>query len=261
MVSVRGGGVKPYYDQDGITIYHGDCREVLAELSGAFDMVFTSPPYNLGVSTGGDFRHWQWVNAQWKNSALAQAGGYSEHEDAMSSGEYETWQRLLLSDCWNRLSDTGAIFYNHKPRVQGKELWTPLVLNPGLPLRQIITWARDGGFNYTHTQYVPMYEWIMIFAKPEWRLRDKGASGVGDVWRVSQERNSLHPAPFPIGLPARAIETARPLSILDPFVGSGSTLLAAKQAGIRGVGIDSSEAYCEMAARRLAQGVLAFGDA
>jgi DNA modification methylase len=257
--------VTPYYDEDGITIYHGDCREVMADLDpGGFDMVFTSPPYNLGVTAGGGFGHYsdeaglrqRGGGGKWTGGALAH--GYAEHDDAMPVGEYEEWQRQVLKDCWAQLSNSGAIFYNHKPRVQARQLWNPLDLNPGLPVRQIITWARSGGVNFAPTHYVPTYEWIVIFAKADWRLKSKAASGVGDVWRIPQESNPDHPAPFPLRLPATAIDSAGPRAVLDPFMGSGTTLRAAKDAGIRGVGIEQSEHYCEIAVQRLAQGVLEF---
>ena len=80
-------------------------------------------------------------------------------------------------------------------------------------------------------------------------------------WRVAQESGTPHPAPFPVALPARAIEAAAPSSVIDPFMGSGTTLRAAKDAGIPATGIELSERYCEIAAKRLAQGVLDFGGA
>lgn len=253
--------MKPYYEDDLVTLYHGDCQEVLAAgVVPLVDMVFTSPPYNLGVSSGGGFadtRKYPDVKmGKWGGGGLAQ--GYEDHDDAMPLPEYEAWQRSVLAACWTQLTDQGAIFYNHKPRVQDGVLWTPLTLTEGLPVRQIVTWARAGGVNFAPTHYVPTYEWIVVVAKPAWRLKSKGASGVGDLWRVAQEP-SKHPAPFPVGLPARAIESAAPAAVLDPFAGSGSTLRAAKDAGVRGIGIEKSERYCEMAVARLSQGVLDFG--
>jgi site-specific DNA-methyltransferase (adenine-specific) len=257
----------PYYDDGQAVIYHGDCREVMADLPGGFDLIVTSPPYNLGVTAGGGFGHYadnaglrqRGGGGKWTGGALAH--GYTDHDDAMPLDVYEAWQRDVLADCWAQLSDRGAIFYNHKPRVQAGTLWLPLRLNPDLPLRQIITWARAGGMNFAPTHYVPTYEWIMVLARPAFRLKNKGASGVGDVWRIPQESNPDHPAPFPIGLPARAIESVAPGSVLDRFAGSGTTLRAAKDAGVRVVGIEKSERYCEIAARRLAQGALDFGTA
>jgi site-specific DNA-methyltransferase (adenine-specific) len=250
--------VKPYYDEGGVTLYHGECLKVLPTLDRV-DLIFTSPPYNLGVTAGGGFGHYadeagmrqRGGGGKWTGGALAH--GYADHGDAMPPADYEAWQREVLSACWAQLTDAGAIFYNHKPRVQAKTLWTPLAVNPGLPVRQIIVWARAGGINFAPTHYCPTHEWIVVFAKPGWRLKSKGASGLGDVWYVAQDGDSEHPAPFPLGLPGRAIESAGPSVVLDPFAGSGTTLRAAKDAGVRAIGIELSERYCEMAAQRLAQ--------
>lgn len=174
----------------------------------------------------------------------------------MPPAEYQAWQRSILSALWTQISDTGAIYYNHKPRVQAGETWLPLCLNPGLPLRQIVVWARAGGMNYAPTHYVPTYEWVMIFAKEAFRLRDKSASGLGDVWRITQESQIDHPAPFPYELASRAIATTTAAAVLDPFAGSGTTLRAAKDLGRKAIGIEIEERYCEIAARRCAQETL-----
>ena len=254
--------MRPYYADESVTLYHGDCLDVLPTLSGV-DLIVTSPPYNLGVTTGGGFGHYrdgQTRGGQGKWGGTNKDGiDYTDHDDAMPPAEYAQWQRDVLTACWATLSDVGAIFYNHKPRVQASTLWTPLELNPGLPLRQIIVWARAGGMNYAPTHYVPTHEWIMVLAKPDFRLKSKGASGLGDVWRVNQQPNPDHPAPFPIGIPARAIETTAPQLVLDPFAGSGTTLRAATDAGVRSIGIEKSERYCEVIANRLSQGALDFG--
>jgi hypothetical protein len=140
--------------------------------------------------------------------------------------------------------------------VQACEAWLPTRLNPGLPLRQIIIWARAGGINFAPTHYVPTHEWILVFAKPDFRLKSKGASGVGDVWYVPQQAEGRHPAPFPVELPARAIETTPPGLVCDPFCGIGDTLLAAKEAGRRAIGIEIEEKYCAIAVERLRQEML-----
>lgn len=250
----------PYFDDGTVVLYHGDNATVLPAL-GRFDLIFTSPPYNLGGAPWPHLGHWKPGDSpdgksKWRNGSDGSGGvTYEDHEDTLPWDEYVTWQHRLLRTCWDHLSDVGAIFYNHKPRVVGGRCWLPLELNPGLPLRQIITWARAGGMNFNPTAFVPTYEWIMVIAKDAWRLKSKAASGIGDVWREAQEPNE-HPAPFPVGLPARAIEATGPGSVLDPFAGSGSTLIAAKAAGVPAVGIEKSERYCEMAAERLAQGSL-----
>ena len=249
--------IKSYYEDELVALHLGDCADVLPELEPA-DLIFTSPPYNLGSSPWPHLGHWKpgdspGGKSKWKNGSDGSGGvTYTEHEDTLPWDEYVAWQHDVLRLCWDRLTAGGAIFYNHKPRVIGGLCWLPLELNPGLPLRQIVTWARAGGMNFNPTAYVPTYEWIMVIAKEEFRLTSKAASGLGDVWREPQEPSD-HPAPFPVGLPARAIETTGPGLVIDPFVGSGSTLVAAKAAGVRAIGIEKSERYCEMAVKRLAQ--------
>lgn len=258
--------IRPYYQDAGITIYHGDHREVLPSIAdGSFDLVFTSPPYNLGGAPWPHLGHWKpgdspGGKSKWRNGSDGSGGvTYSSHADTLPHEEYVSWQRSLLRQCWEKLTPDGAIYYNHKPRVIGAKLWLPLELNPDLPLRQVVIWKRAGGLNFNPTAYVPTHEWIMIFAKPSFRLKTKGASGVGDVWTVNQESDNPHPAPFPLALPLRAIETTGAMSVLDPCAGSGTTLRAAKDMGVKAVGIEVDERYCEMAAQRLSQEVLFTG--
>jgi DNA modification methylase len=256
----------PYYSDDLVTLYHADNADVLPFLSGV-DLVFTSPPYNLGGAPWPHLGNWKpgdsaGGKSKWRNGSDAGGGiDYADHADVMPHEQYVAWQRDVLSLLWKCLSPNGAIFYNHKPRVIGARLWLPLELNPGLPLRQIVIWARAGGMNFTPVAFVPTHEWIMIFATDGWRLRSQGVSGLGDVWSVAQRADPEHPAPFPITLPARAIEAAGPQLVLDPFAGSGTTLCAAKNAGIRAIGIEKSERYCAVAAQRLSQNVLDLGGA
>lgn len=258
----------PYYSHAGITIYHGDCQEILPQLPPA-DLIFTSPPYNLGGAPWPHLGHWKpgdspGGKSKWRNGSDGSGGvAYASHADTMPHAEYVAWQRDVLQLCWAALGDQGAIFYNHKPRVIGGRLWLPLELNPDLPVRQIVIWARAGGLNFNPTAYVPTHEWLMIFAKPDFRLRSKGASGSGDVWNIPQQANPDHPCPFPVSLPFRAINTAisihkKPALIVDPFAGIGSTLVAAKQCEHRAIGIEIEEKYCEIAAKRLAQEVMEF---
>lgn len=255
--------IKPYYCEDGITIYCGDCLEVLNGIP-EIEAVITSRPYNLGGEPWPHLGNWKPGDAaggrsKWRNGSDAGNGiQYDDHEDAMPWSDYVLWQRLILLSLWKRLSNDGAIFYNHKPRVIGAKLWTPMELLPAnVILRQIVIWARPGGMNFNPTAFVPTHEWIMLLAKPEFRLKSKGVSGLGDVWSMSPDSNP-HPAPFPLALPAKAINAMGVGSVLDPFMGSGTTLRAAKDAGIDAIGIEKSERYCEIAARRLSQGVLDF---
>lgn len=247
----------PYYADDAVTLHHGDCMEVMRQMpSDSIDLVFTSPPYNLGVTTGGGFPK---VGGKWNSAALAE--GYADHDDAMPFAEYAAWQHDVLRECWRLIKPTGAIYYQHKPRVQAGELQTPLALIPGLPVRQIIIWDRGSGMNFAPTHYVPAHEWIVVIAGPDFRLKNKGASGHSDVWRAHPVVGSKHPAPFPQTLPDRAIESTGARTVLDPFCGSGTTLRAATDAGVKGIGIELAATYCDMTVSRLAQGAFNFGGA
>jgi site-specific DNA-methyltransferase (adenine-specific) len=248
--------VTPYYEQDGITLYHGDSREILPQLpAGSVDLVLTSPPYNLGTTVGerGASLKARGSNAKWPAS-VGPGGlgeGYGTHDDAMPFEEYVAWQRRVLLDCWRLLSERGAIYYNHKSRFLNGECITPLSYNPGLPLRQVVIWDRAGGFNWTPVSYKPTDEWLVILARPAFRLRDRAASGVGTVWRIPPECGTPHPAPFPLGLAFRVLETTPAGTVLDPFAGWGTTLVAAKRLGRSAIGIELEERFCEMAAERI----------
>lgn len=149
--------IEPYWEHDRIEIYCGDNRKVLPHLSGV-DLIVTSPPYNMGNTTGVGFagkgggrrdvllgsRGW---GSKWSGGALA--GGYDTHDDKMPHADYVAWQHEVLRLCWGALSSTGAIYYNHKVRILSGRAVLPLEYNPGLPLRQIIIWARAGGINFS----------------------------------------------------------------------------------------------------------------
>jgi site-specific DNA-methyltransferase (adenine-specific) len=237
----------PYYSDGLVTIYHGDCREILSGLSGV-DLFFTSPPYNLGTSTGG-------IHAG-SLAAVKLADGYASYGDDMPQDEYDDWQREVVGLMWDSLSDTGAIFYNHKPRSMNGTVVLPTIYGDGLPLRQVIIWNRETGLNFSPTFFLPKCEWIMVWAKSGWSLIDRSASQVGDVWTIRPENSQRHPAPFPLALPKRAIAATTAALVCDPFMGSGTTLRAAKDLGRRAVGIEIEERYCEAAVARLAQEVL-----
>lgn len=251
--------MKPYYEHAGVTIFHGDCREILPQLPKV-DLIFTSPPYNLGegMEDKGGFRVGH-AGSKWTRTDLRD--GYPSWTDDMPYEEYVAFQRGVLRQCWNLLPETGAIFYNHKPRVVKGFCRLPLSMNPDLPIRQIIIWYRRSGFNFSESFYVPQHEWIVLLAKPKFYLRDKSASGVGDVWEITPDSDAPeHPAAFPEQLPSRAIETTVAELVLDPFAGAGTTLVAAKKHNRRAIGIEIEEKYCEIAAKRLSQEVLAFGE-
>ncbi len=248
------GPLTPYYAAGGITLYHNDALTVLQTLDDeSVDITVTSPPYNMGLVPGGNGRGMYRPGAS--NKAGRFRDGYGIHDDALPQAEYDDWQRRVLAECW-RVSRLG-VFYNHRPRVEHGLLRLPLGLDFGLPLRQIITWDRGTGIDINLRQFCTRGEHIYVFAKSVFALADHSASGMGDVWRLGIETAQRdHPAPFPIALPTRCIQATGARSVLDPFVGSGTTLRAAMDLGIRGVGVELEERHCASTVRRLAQQVL-----
>lgn len=247
-------GIKPEHSGTSWSLYVGDSTKLLEHFpDGSVDYFVTSPPYNLGISSGGGFPTKR--TGKWGGGKLVD--GYSGHSDAMPPEEYRRWQANFLSLAWKKLSDTGAIFYNHKPRIQRGKLETPLDWNPGLPVRQIVIWKRSGGINFSPSFYLPVHEWIVIFAKDGFRLKSKGASGVGDVWEIAQETQKTvkHPAPFPFALPNRILSTVASGGklVVDPYCGSGTTCLAAIANGFEFIGIELSPEYVNEAATRIRQ--------
>lgn len=244
-------------------VHNADCLEVMRKMEdGSVGYFFFSPPYNMGNTTGGGMKQYRshysetggmvarGGRSKWKGAALA--NGYDGSDDTMPHDEYVTWLKAVLSECWRLLDDRGAIFFNHKQRILNGLCITPLDYNPGLPVRQIITWARAGGINFNIRFFLPTSEWLVVFAKPDFRLISKAASVAGDVWKISQELKNPHPAPFPVELPARALRSILNFGkpVCDPFLGSGTTRIAAHLAGFNFVGMEISKEYCEAAERR-----------
>lgn len=230
------------------TIINGDVLAETAKMAdGSVDIIFTSPPYNLGKSSGGGFKG-SGKTGKWTSAKLRD--GYDGHDDAMRYADYVEWQKSFLRECWRLIPNDGAIFYQHKNRIQKGLLRTPHDLNPDLPLRQIIIWDRGSGMNFNEAFATPSHEVIYLFAKPKFRFR-KG-HGLKDVLKVLPDRGNPHPAPFPVQLPRQIIAATTARTILDPFCGSGSTGVAARLEGRRFIGIEQSASYCQMAGERIA---------
>ena len=229
------------------TIICGDALEVMKEMSDAsVDLIVTSPPYNIKNSTGNGLKNGscgKWANAELQN-------GYSHYDDCMPHDAYVSWQRDCLQEMLRLIPENGAIFYNHKWRVQGGLLQDRQDIMEGFPVRQIIIWRRKGGFNFNPGYFLPTYEVIYLLAKPKFRLLPK-ANACGDVWEVTQEMNNAHPAAFPVALVDRIISSTNAQVVLDPFMGSGTVATSALSLKRNYVGIDISPEYCEMAEQRV----------
>lgn len=228
-------------------IIQGDCLEVMKTLpDNSFDLVVTSPPYNLKNSTGNGMKDGR--GGKWKNAELV--NGYSHHDDCMPHEEYAEWQRICLAEMVRLIPENGAIFYNHKWRVQDGLLQDRQDIVKDFPVRQIIIWKRKGGINFNAGYFLPTYEVIYLIAKPKFKLSPK-ANALGDVWEFKQEMKNPHPAPFPVDLIDRIISSTNAQTILDPFMGSGTTAIAALLNNRQYIGIELSPDYVAMANQRI----------
>lgn len=226
----------------------GDCVSVMKDIPDqSIDLVVTSPPYNLNIRK--TFKNTSEWKGKWNNSKL-QSEGYDQHSDYMPEPKYIAWQKEVLQECFRIIKDTGAIFYNHKWRVQNGLYQQRPEIIAGLPLRQIIIWKKAGGINFNEGYFLPTYEVIYLIAKPKFKLAPK-ANRFGDVWEITQEKGSWHPAAFPVELASRCVQSTTGSIILDPFMGSGTVAVAAKQHGKSYIGIDISQDYCDKATARL----------
>lgn len=225
----------------------GDTLAVMRSMpDNCLDLVVTSPPYNLKNSTGNGMKDGR--GGKWANASLI--NGYSHYDDCMPHDEYAAWQRECLSEMFRLIKDNGAIFYNHKWRVQGGLLQDRQDIVAGFPIRQIIIWRRKGGINFNKGYFLPTYEVIYMICKKDFVL-SSGASSHGDVWEFTQEMNNPHPAPFPTALIERIVHSTNAQIVLDPFMGSGTTAIAAKLLGRDFIGIELSPDYVSLAETRL----------
>lgn len=227
----------------------GDTLQVMSKMPDCLvDLIITSPPYNIKNSTGNglkDGRGGKWANAKLQN-------GYSHYNDCMPHDRYVEWQRKCLSEMLRLIPEEGAIFYNHKWRVQSGLLQDRQDIVNGFPVRQIIIWRRKGGLNFNAGYFLPTYEVIYLIAKPKFKLVSK-ANAFGDIWEFTQEMKNEHPAAFPVKLIDRIVTSTNSKVIFDPFMGSGTTAISAINNHRDYIGIDISPEYCKMAEDRISK--------
>lgn len=249
--------MKPYYEQDGITIYHGDCRDVLPSLP-PIDCVVTSPPYNqLGSLPKKGSGLWGKTSG---GAGFLHAWEGGKYEDAIPETEYQEIQNSIFSSISANAS--ASLFYNHQLRWRDSVCIHPIQwFQPeGWRLRQEILWDRGGGMMFNARMFVRFDERILWFTKKTWKWNQE-CVGYSTIWRIAreqQQQGKAHPVAYPKSIPARCIEatTVSDALVLDPYMGGGTTLVAAKELRRRAIGIEIDERYCELAAKQLAQGVL-----
>ena len=207
--------MKPYYEKDGITIYHGDCREILPDLP-VFDLALTDPPYGIGRDG--------------MRPSTSSHGGRKAYE-------FLGWDSCPPSDEMLKL-----IFkHSHNQIIWGANYF-PASLPPSM-----------GWLFWDKGQRICGSDGELAFTSYNRALRAITLN------RVELQRDgAVHPTQKPNQLMVWCLQYAgdEARTIIDPFMGSGTTLRAAKDLGRRAIGIEIEEKYCEIAVRRLAQEVL-----
>jgi hypothetical protein len=212
--------MKPYYQDDAVTIYHGDCREIMPQLPKV-DLVVTDPPYGMA-------RHGRYQCG--KNSGFHPAGFRSNRFGETVFGDDVPFDPSFLLG-FNEVILWG---FNHFPQY--------------LRVGTILVWIKryDDGFRS-----------FLSDAELAWFNHGYGVYCKRDVSLQGESSLRLHPSQKPIGITKWCLGFTKGKTVLDPFMGSGTTLRAAKDLRRQAIGIEVEERYCELAAKRMGQEVLA----
>jgi len=226
----EGDVVTPYYDDGNIQIFLGDCRDVLPTLeAGSIDLVLTDPPYNA-------------INRQTNGLRRIDKGSADEAPVDIDEAAQE-FVRIARGSIYVWCSD------------EQYTDWTLAFKQAGLTTRICAWWKSDPSPMNGESLWLSALELCVFARKPKVYF---GEFCKPPIWQGPVERNVDHPCPKPQWLMRRLVLASAPLhgTTLDPFMGSGTTLRAAKDLGRRCIGIEIEERYCEIAAKRLSQSVL-----
>ena len=208
----------PYYADDHVTLYHGDCLEIDAWLSA--DVLVTDPPYGIGYRTnrGGQFT----------GSDIA--------------GDSITATRDAAMELWG--DRPAVVFASFRCTPYGEPHPMPLIFDKG----DVV------GMGDLSWPWKPSYELAWVYGT-KW-AGNRSTAVLRHRVLPGNFTGRDHPTEKPVALLGQLIEKAPPGVIADPFAGSGSTLVAARNLGRHAIGVELDERYCETIARRLAQTVL-----
>lgn len=245
----------PYYQDEAVTLYFGDCKDILPQLEPV-DHVITDPPYEVEAHTQG--------RRVKRNDGLPPQDEWA-WTDRNGTPRYETLpfppitqeDRASVALQVGRLATRWALVFC---QAEAAHEWETCLVAGGLNRRRWCVWVKpDGQPQFSGDRPGVGYETIVAchrIGKSRWN----GGGKLGVFTHVKLDGRG--PAPHPTTKPEPLMNELVVLftdpgdTILDPFAGSGTTLVAAKRLGRKAIGIELEEKYCEIAARRLAQGAL-----
>jgi site-specific DNA-methyltransferase (adenine-specific) len=245
---------KLYYRDKNAVILHGNMLEDCRIQDDHIDLIVTSPPYNVS-----------------KN--------YENANDNLSYEDYLEFTEKWLKKCFALSKSDGRLCMNipldtgkGEKRSLGADI-TEIAKQVGWKYRTTIVWnegnisnsaARGSFMSASSPHVISPVELIVVMYKEKWKKSRKGVSDISKeefiewtngMWTFSGESKKKigHPAPFPLELPKRCIKlfSYKDDIVLDPFMGSGTTLVSANMCGRKSFGIELSREYCELAMRRL----------
>lgn len=237
-------GLTPYYEDEAVTLYHGDCRPLMNQLS-AIDHIVTDPPYEAEAHT--------------LQRRVKREGGAVLAVEPLDFEPMTVADRAYCGSAFGVLARRWVLVFC---QIEGAPLWREACEVGGLVYKRTCLWVKpDGMPQLTGDRPGMGYEaFVALHAKGRSRWNGGGAHGVYTVPKGADgyQGKNEHPTQKPEALMAQILGdfTDSGDLILDPFCGSGTTLVTAKRLGRRAIGIERSEKYAEVAARRLSQGAL-----
>jgi len=235
-------------------IYCRDSRDLSFLPDGVVDLIITSPPYNVGKA-------------------------YATHGDSLPLDEYLALLESVWKECYRVMAPSGRIAINvagvdRKPYLPLHSYITLQMLQLDFNMRGEVIWNKGASVGVStawgswckpsNPTLRDVHEYILIFSKSDWAMGHKGETDLvseefvkltKSVWDMptASAKKAGHPAPFPLELPNRLIKlyTYKNDLVLDPFMGSGTTCVAAEQLGRRWIGVDLDPGYCALAEQNI----------
>jgi site-specific DNA-methyltransferase (adenine-specific) len=227
----------PYYADDMVTLYHADCREITEWL--AADVLVTDPPYGRG----------------WRQGRIAGKGNGRRPSDASAA------HGGIANDADTTARDAALLLWGNRPAV----IFGDLMLGPPTRTRQVLICRKPSSAGVRGATAGRRRDVEAIYLVGPWPSGIGGESSVIETATANVATGPAvrygHPHAKPLDVMERLVDKCPPGVIADPFAGSGSTLVAARNLGRRAIGVELEERYCEIAARRLAQQPLVIGGA